>query len=592
LIDPANPLVVAEELLQAAQQAENVLLVWFVGHGLVDQYGTLHLATYATRDLTVGRAAWQQTLPYEEIREAVRDCRAASIVIVLDCCFAGRATAPATGHDSLGVELATRHSYLLTSAAYDERALAPPDEPFTMFTGAAIRLLRDGDPSLGPTIRLQDLYRQIKRRLQTRGGPEPQQWTINEASTLVLARNLAFTGRVAARSPLDKRFVELSGALQGDTRAEAPNRDARAPWPGLAAYGPDDADLFHGRAALINALVTQAAQRALYGGGPLALVGSSGAGKSSLLAAGLLPAIGRGELGIAGSAAWRRLSINPGADPVGTLAACIAPAAGTSIEQATDLIRAAPTGLTDLIRRLLHRRANRYRLATVERLVLVVDQFEELFTVCDGECDRNAFIEALCVASGASLSAEDTAQPADHAEVSDSPPSVALVVLGIRADFYGHAADHAMLRPALTAGQVLVGPMTPAELEDALRRPALETQLTWEGGLLPHVLRELSDRGTARAGNLPLLSHAMAATWAASDRRTPSSTPQNTPTPNLTMPANKPRGASCSDLYASPMTERQPDGVETEMNSLDPLRQQRQSRVFLGRDLSALTAIQ
>ncbi len=416
LIDPANPLVFAEELTQAARQAEDALLVWFVGHGLVDRDNALHLATHATRDLTVGRAAWQ-ALPYEEIREAVRACRAASVVIVLDCCFAGRATVPASGDDDLGSQLATRGAYLLASAARDKRALAPPDEPLTLFTGTAIRLLNSGDPALGPRIRLLDLYRHVKRSLRSRGGPEPQQWAVNEAGSLVLARNPAFAPRPALRRrAVDQHEDVVPGVV--------PVQDLRAPWPGLAAYGPDDAELFHGRAALTARLVAQAARRARYGGGPLAVIGSSGAGKSSLLAAGLLPSIGRGELAIPGSAAWPQLSVSPGSDPIGALVARIAPAAGAGVEETADLIRATPSGLTELIRRLLARRADRYPAATAERLVLVVDQLEELYTVCENERDRNAFIEALCAASGAELDPDSTTKSAANAD-----PDSALVGL-------------------------------------------------------------------------------------------------------------------------------------------------------------------
>lgn len=213
LVDPENPLVLANELHEVARAAEDVLLIWYIGHGLVDANNELYLATRAASDLTEGRAVWQ-ALPYEEIRAAVRNCRARSVVVVLDCCFAGRAVVPAAGgFDDAFSAVATRGAYLLTSATRDERALAPDGEPYTAFTGEALHLLTRGDPARGPAIHLDDLYEHLLRTLPARGCPRPRRWAVDGIGSLVLAANPAFTPREPSRHPMTD--LELRGAVEG-----------------------------------------------------------------------------------------------------------------------------------------------------------------------------------------------------------------------------------------------------------------------------------------------------------------------------------------------------------------------------------------
>jgi hypothetical protein len=134
-------------------------------------------------------------------------------------------------------------------------------------------------------------------------------------------------------------------------------------------------------------------------------------------------------------------------------------------------------------------------------MVLVVDQFEELFAPEVAESDRRAFIDALTAAA---------------APAGDRRPVV--VVVGMRADFFGRAAEHLQLQPALST-PLVVGPMTGEQVREVIRRPAAEVGLVPEAGLVELLLRDLHlDRhadGAARlaTGALPLLSHALLATW-------------------------------------------------------------------------------
>lgn len=267
---------------------------------------------------------------------------------------------------------------------------------------------------------------------------------------------------------------------------------AASPYKGLAAFEPEDAHLFFGREALTATVLARLAERAAGTPGVLVLIGPSGSGKSSLLRAGVLPALARGVLSEGSGAKPPWLLITPGEHPVGELAEWTASLAGISAGSVHDDVLADPRRYTRVVRQAL-----RGRPGGADRLILVVDQFEEVFTQCRDEAERRAFVEALCAA------AED---------------AQALVVIGVRADFYARCAAYPVLVPALQDNQT-VEPMSVAEVREAIERPARNAGLTLEPGLMEVLLADLgtgsaeaSGQGHA-AGALPLLSHALYETW-------------------------------------------------------------------------------
>ncbi|MEU3843178.1 AAA family ATPase [Streptomyces sp. NPDC028635] len=277
------------------------------------------------------------------------------------------------------------------------------------------------------------------------------------------------------------------------------------PYRGLASYRQQDARWFFGRQRSTDTLVEllRSAERS---GGLAMLVGASGAGKSSLLNAGLVPALRDGVLdggaertvvqmvpGAHPLAELRRripgLPDSPGpADAVGVLPPAVSPAPHEQPGPPHELPAAAPEAV---------RSAVAAWAGDGTRPVVIVDQFEETFTLCVDEDERRAFVRLL------------------HAVCAGEDPPV-LVVLGIRADFYERCLAHPELADALQHRHMVLGPLTSAELRDAVTGPAKAVGLELEAGLAELIVREVGadgPRGTHDAGVLPLLSHALLATW-------------------------------------------------------------------------------
>ncbi|WP_419994276.1 helix-turn-helix domain-containing protein [Streptomyces boninensis] len=228
-----------------------------------------------------------------------------------------------------------------------------------------------------------------------------------------------------------------------DEAAEPPSEDAGAepPYRGLARFEPADQEAYFGREQLTEDVV-----ELVRGHRFAAVFGPSGSGKSSLLRAGLVPAV-RAE----GAAAVVRI-LTPGEHPE---------------RHAEALVPAAGDGDT----------------------YVLVDQFEEVFTLCQDVAERARFLDLLLAAR--------------------EPDSRLRVVIAVRADFYGRCAEHRELAEALRAAQLLVGPMSPAELRAAIVKPAAAARLIVERELTARLLSELD----GEPGGLPLMSHVLLETW-------------------------------------------------------------------------------
>jgi WD40 repeat protein/transcriptional regulator with XRE-family HTH domain len=324
-------------------------------------------------------------------------------------------------------------------------------------------------------------------------------------------------------------------AAAGPERPRGPGQDC--PYRGLAAFTAQDAHRFFGRERATAALVDRLFERV--GNGPLLLVAPSGAGKSSLLNAGLVPALRNGALPMAGSREWPVVALTPTAHPLDELLARTSKVLGADPGITAEELREDPARLSAAVARARDRApagdraqdGRHDREPPPARLVLLVDQFEEVFTLCSDEAERRAFIRALCA-----LSMRGKADDAESGDVT------AVVVLGMRADFTGRCLDHPELAAVFAAGLFVLRPMTVRELRESITRPARQAGLVLAPGLVQLLLRDVGLRSDPTAasqradgapgpadrdesapappGALPLLSHALMAAWQRRDGRT------------------------------------------------------------------------
>ncbi|MFJ4525526.1 helix-turn-helix domain-containing protein [Streptomyces sp. NPDC088810] len=274
------------------------------------------------------------------------------------------------------------------------------------------------------------------------------------------------------------------------------------PYPGLSAFTPQDAGRFFGRERATAALVERVFGRV--GKGPLLLVAPSGAGKSSLLNAGLVPALRRpGGFPMAGADRWPVVTLTPTAHPVDELLERTAKVLGGDLDLTATRLGERPEALLAAVRTRADATPAGRRPPPPPRLVLLVDQFEELFTLCADDAERRTFARVLCALAAPPPSP-------DH--------DPAVVVLGVRADFSGRCLDLPELAPVFTDGLYVLPPMTTAELVESITRPAELAGVTLDPGLVPLLLRDAGLTGEPGAhgvpsGALPLVSHALLATW-------------------------------------------------------------------------------
>jgi WD40 repeat protein len=450
LVDPAGIEELGDAVDAAATEAEDVLVVYYAGHGQLDRRGNLYLATRGTRDAREGLE--HRAFEYEKLRDRLRTCRAHTIVVILDCCFSGTARAVSPPLSDLEPPHASG-GYLLASAGPEELALAPEGERHTAFGGALIRLLREGDRSADTRWTLGLISDFVERELRERNMSRPHRVVTGHAGDLVLGPN-----------PISN------------------------PYPGLTSYRESNARFFFGRDEMTERARSRlAGQRT--GAGTLVVAGPSGSGKSSLLAAGLVPALRqRGLPGVPGSSHWPIRTFTPGAHPLRELVEATG-ATGDAAARLRETLASDPSQLGSAIRtRLDSGEADR-------RMIVVVDQFEEVFTDCQDSAERDTFVTALFAAA---------------------KEGSALVVLGLRADFYPDITAQPW-RPEPFENQLIVGAMNEHELRDVIERPARQLDLTLEDGLTERILRDLavstSSGRPIEAGVLPLLCYTLFKLW-------------------------------------------------------------------------------
>jgi WD40 repeat protein len=269
---------------------------------------------------------------------------------------------------------------------------------------------------------------------------------------------------------------------------------AGCPYRGLLPYDQAHEAVFFGRDRLTATLVGTLTQSGL-----VMVTGASGAGKTSLLRAGLVPALARG-VQVPGSSSWLQVQMVPGPHPLTELSARLAQLSDGDPAVIRKGLADAPGDAHLLVSDIVWAAADRQRGTDAARLVLIIDQFEQVFAATgeEGRLERAAFLEAVCAA--ATLPAGGRGEPP------------ALAVIAVRGDYWDRCAAYPELVPAMERGQVVVGPMAEADLRRVITGPAEASGLGLEPGLADAILADLRSAGDC-VGVLPLLSQALALTW-------------------------------------------------------------------------------
>ncbi|MFE4496999.1 hypothetical protein ACFRKD_31595 [Streptomyces niveus] len=464
LVDPEGPTEVLAAVAAAVERAEGGVVVFcYVGHGLLGPADQLYLAT-GTTDSTSARGT-VHAVPYAEIRNLLSSAPVRPVVI-LDCCFSGLAETDQRGpRRDPYVSARPDGSYLLTSATHYAASFAPEGAEHTLFCGELLRLLAEGDAGGPKWFTLADVYRHLDRRLQ-HATARPHADTVGRMGDLVLAGN--------------PRHAPTDGDPVREGEGERARDESPCPYPGMRPFLPEQRHLFFGREELTGALLDRVTHAAP--DGPVVLMGPSGVGKSSLLRAGLGAALGASAPGPV------LLVAAPGPRPFHTLVARWAEAVGRPFGEVEQALGAGRfIGRAD---------GERGRPG-----ILVIDQLEEIFTHCEDPEERELFIRAVAGEESSEGAADGTGPR---------------IVLGLRADYFGHCLRDPRLSRVVRAGQFTVPAMTEDELRSAIERPAAYAGLRLEDGLCDLLLRELHEArgGAGDAIALPFLAHALQETWA------------------------------------------------------------------------------
>ena len=275
-------------------------------------------------------------------------------------------------------------------------------------------------------------------------------------------------------------------ALPGTPESLPQTLPVSNPYKGLRAFEEADAEDFFGRETLVRKLLERLETPTTFGRGLkkaelepfrfLAVLGPSGSGKSSVVKAGLIPALRRGFL--PGSSSWIITQMTPTTRPMEQLENELLTIAARPVSALRARLNASPTGLRDLLPELL--------AETSGEIFLVIDQFEELFTQEVAESERLLFMDCLRLAVTA-------------------PESRLRLVITLRADFYDRPLRYAGFGQLLQKRTEVVLPLSPAEISQAILGPAERAGVTVEAGLAMEIAVQVAEQ----PGALPLLQYAL-----------------------------------------------------------------------------------
>jgi uncharacterized protein YjbI with pentapeptide repeats/energy-coupling factor transporter ATP-binding protein EcfA2 len=461
---------IVQLFLPSGRSVPDSALFYFSGHGLRKERG-IPEGFLAASD-TAPNGNWGIRLKW--LREVLQESPIKQQIVWLDCCFSGELFN--IDEANPGEKGKGRDRCFIAAAREFEVAYEGISDAHSVLTKAILEGL---DPA--------------------RGG---DRWITNYSLSAFLSQQFEF----ATQRPVFANFGEPIGL----TRAAMPRQEvthqvptvAICPYKGLEYFDCNDQDpkYFYGRETLTDQLLDQVRQ-----GSFLAIAGASGSGKSSVLRAGLIHQLKQGRR-LSGSDRWQILILQPGEHPLQSLAeAFLAPHLSTierakQLESAEQQLAQGAEGL----RRLIHSSPH-------PKTLLVIDQFEEVFTLCQNLTERQQFFDCL-------LGALQSTQPTSTKDIPPPPNSKfkiqnskLSIVLAMRADFFSKCLeqDYSGLAQQIQQNLVAITPMHRETLQNAILKPAKQVSLNLEPELIAQMLTDVE----GSPGDLPLLQYTLTELW-------------------------------------------------------------------------------
>jgi signal transduction histidine kinase len=444
----------ALKTLLLEQAVKNEALIYFTGHGITGVTGVDSLEQpqgyLAASDCNVTKAGEQWMvrgggISLNSFNQLIRQSDLSNLVVIFDSCHSGEFLERSLVENALTVFRSRQDYYLITACRRFEQAWAKKSEQHSVFTGALLAGLSQQRAGDNGQVTVDRLFDFIASEL-SQSRQEPIRMGVGRSLTLV-------------QYPPKKTAVVV---------------DETCPYQGLQPFGKEQARFFFGREKVVQLLMEKLGQANF-----VPIIGASGSGKSSVVRAGLIPQLEKNG--------WRVLEpILPGVEPLAELKRALLGLFGrTEVREIYALIE------TDRLRPVIE------RMSGSERLLLVIDQFEEVFTVCPKEEERRRFIELLT-------------------QVAEIPDSRLAIVTTMRADFLEPCLSYESLSRLIQNEAVYMPPLIGAQLEEAIASPTKLQGYQLENGLLGAILQDVGQE----KGCLPLLQFALTELWEQRDRQT------------------------------------------------------------------------
>jgi WD40 repeat protein len=448
---PILEAAIAQLFNPSGKSKPDTALLFFAGHGLRKVQGDVTEGFLATSEVNPDKGKWGVSLRW--LRELLQKSPVRQQIIWLDCCYSGELLNFVAEGDP-GNRGIARDRCLIAASREFEVAFEEFSGNHGMLTGALL-------PALNPE-------------------QHPDGWVTNYSLVDFIKQQL----QTSRQRPL---FHNIGGEIILTGKKGTINRAVLmagvCPYKGLSYFdfNEEDPKYFYGRTALTDQLLEKVRE-----GNFLAVLGASGSGKSSVVRAGLLHQLKLGQR-LGGTDEWVIKIFRPGEHPLDSLALAFAKDENfntypeTRLTNALNSVKRGAEGLKSLVQ----------TTARDKRLVLVVDQFEEVFTLCEDKTERQQFLDCLLKAL----------------EITDKQLRL---ILTMRADFFGKCAeqDYGGLANKIQENLVTVTPMSRQELEQAITEPANKVGLEIERELVSQMLEDVEG-----PGSLPLLQYTLTELW-------------------------------------------------------------------------------